>query len=90
MNVPLDLNQPLEPQFEEAEDKELFFHELTALLADMEVGVEEGFFPPAVFEEFSTQYKYLMASYRHMTGNLRATTPVFQTEEDPPPEEPDT
>ncbi|MBI2886793.1 MAG: hypothetical protein HYY02_06260 [Chloroflexi bacterium] len=90
MNAPLDLNQPLEPQFEEAEDKERFFHELTTLLGDMEVGVEEGFFPPAVFEEFSTQYKYLMARYRHMTGNLRATTPAFQTEEGQPSEEPTT
>lgn len=85
MNPPLDLGQPLEPQFEAAADKELFFHELTLALADMEVGVEEGLFPPAVFEEFSTQYKYLMARYRHMTGDIRGTTPPFREERDSKP-----
>lgn len=82
MNLPLDFNQPLEPQFEAAEDKQLFFHELTLALADMEVGVEEGLFPQAVFEEFSTQYKYLMAVYRHATGDIRGTTPPYEEEQE--------
>lgn len=79
-NSPLDLNQPLEPQFEAAEDKDAFFQEFTEVLADMEVGVEEGLFPQAVLDEFATQYKYLEARYRVMTGNIRATTPQFDSD----------
>ena len=81
MSPPLDLNQPLDPQFEAASDKELFFQELAAALADMEAGVEEGLFPQVIYDEFDTQFRYLTARYRVMLGDIRGTTPPFQLDE---------
>lgn len=63
---PLDLRQPLETQFEAAEDKELFFHQLTEVLADMEVGVEEGMLLKSIYDHFRAQYQRLLAQYRGM------------------------
>ena len=84
MNPPLDLNQPLDPQFEAAEDKELFFEELAGALADMETGVEEGLFPQVILDEFSMQFNYLMAQHRQMTGTVRETTPSFDFDGEEP------
>ena len=82
MSPPLDLNEPLEPQFEAASDKDLFFQELGAALADLESGVEEGLFPQATFDEFDTQFRYLTARYRVILGDIRGTTPPFQFDDE--------
>jgi len=82
MSPPLDLNEPLEPQFEAASDKDLFFQELGAALADLESGVEEGLFPQAIFDEFDTQFRYLTARYRVLLGDIRGTTPPFKFDDE--------
>ncbi|GEM_PF-6969151 len=84
MNTTLDLNEPLENQFEAAEDKEQFFEELAQALADMETGVEEGLFPQAILDEFAMQFNYLMARHRFMTGTVRETTPDFNFGDESP------
>ena len=84
MNTPLDLNEPLEEQFEAAEDKEQFFEELTQALADMETGMGEGLFPQVILDEFSMQFNYLMARHRFMTGTVRETTPDLDFEDESP------